>query len=211
MSGISIVFPHLLNPENDRCLELNLRMIKENTTCPYEIFYLADTGNRNNVYKGLDFLMRNAKYENILWHSSDVVLAPKWNEPVMRNINNGDWIGLELIECGQIGVHPNNMHMDFGITAKDFRRVDFENFVASYSAGRHSFRTGFSWYSPSVWKKSFYERMGGFDLSKVFPHPSDEDFKTKCENIGCHFIVANSFAYHFQRAGENIGEKQERQ
>lgn len=207
---ISVVFPHLLNPENDRCLELSLQMLKENTTCPYEVLFLADNGRRDLVYKGLDWLFRNAKYEMILWHSSDIVLAPKWNENVLRNKENADWICLELVECGQIGVHPNNIPLNFGITAKEFHRVDFENWVAQYSAGRHNHRRGFSWYSPSVFKKSWYEKMGGFDLSQPFPHPNDQIFKEKCERAGATFIVANSFAYHFQRAGENIGEKTER-
>lgn len=207
---ISIVFPHLLNPENDRVLQLNLQMIKENTTCPYEVLYLADTGNRHNVYRGLDWLMRIASYDLILWHSSDILLAPGWDKNVLKHKDDGNWIGLELVECGQIGVHPNNIHKDFGITAESFQRVNFENWVAEHSANRPSFRNGFCWYSPSVWKKAWYITMGGFDLEHTFPHPVDSLFKERVEKLGCKFIVANSFAYHFQRAGENLGEKKER-
>lgn len=206
---ISIVFTHLLNPENDRCLDLNLRMIAENTTCEYEVMYIADTGNRDMVYRGLDFLMRNAKYEHILWHSSDVVLAPKWNENVVKSFPYGDWIGLELVECGQIGVAHTNIKMDFGITADTFRRAEFEGWVQEYSKNRYDWRDGFGWYSPSVWKKSFYIDAGGFDLTKPFPHPCDADFRRKVH--GCRFIVANSYAYHFQRGHVHQGLQPERE
>lgn len=110
-----------------------------------------------------------------------------------------------------VEVSDSNIEKEFGLTAKDFRRVDFENWVASYSADKPSFRTGFGWYSPSIWRKSWYIMMGGFDLSKSFPHHVDRDFKERCEETGQRFIVANSYAYHFQRAGENLGEKPERQ
>lgn len=208
--AVSIVFPHALNPENDKVLALNLQMIKENTTCEYEVLYLANMQRPDLVYPAWNFLIRNAKYSHILWHNTDIVLAPRWNENVLKHQDNGDWIGLELVECGQIGVHPNNIHQDFGITADTFRREDFENWVKTYSEHRLGFRKGFGWYSPSVFKKSWYVSMGGFNTEKPFPHPNDMEFKEKAEKLGQRFIVVNSFAYHFQRAGENLGEKLER-
>jgi hypothetical protein len=210
MSGISIVFPHLLNPENDRVLDLNLRMIRENTTCPYEVLFVASTPRSDLVYTGLDWLMRNAAYDLILWHSTDVLLAPAWNENVILSAADGDWIGLELVECGQIGVSPTNIAQDFGITAATFRREEFEVWCADQSKDRPKFRPGFSWFSPSVWRKQWYIDNGGFDCSKPFPNPNDEAFRHRVNLKQCRFIVAKSFAYHFQRARENTGERPER-
>lgn len=207
---ISIVFPHAINSGNDAVLNLKLKMLQDNTRCQYEILYLANMKRPDLVYKGWDWLIRNAKFDLILWDNSDIVYAPEWDVNVLRNKDNANWIGLELVECGQIGVHTNNIHMDFGITAETFRRAEFESWVAAYSANRHNHRPGFSWYSPSVWKKDWYISMGGFDLSHQFPHPVDSMFREKAEKLGQRFIVANSFAYHFQRAGENLGEKPER-
>ena len=206
---ISIIFPHHTTPENENVLRLKLQMLRENTTCDYEVLYLANYGRRDLVYKGWDFLMRNAKYDLVLWDNTDIVYSRSWNENVLINQHEGDWIGLELVECGQIGVHPNNIHKDFGITAETFRRDEFESWAAEFTRNRPSYRKGFCWYSPSVWKKEWYINTGGFDLTKTFPHPADSEFKERVSR-GCRFIVANSIAYHFQRAGENLGEKPER-
>lgn len=207
---ISVCLPHAMNEENDKVLQLNLNMLRENTTCPYEVLILSNMGRADLVYKGWDFLMRNAKYDLLLWQNSDILMSPRWNENVLKYQDNGDWIGLELVECGMIGVSPTNIHQDFGITADTFRREDFEDWVKTYSENRLGFRKGFGWYSPSVFKKSWYVSMGGFNTEKSFPHPNDMEFKEKAEKLGQRFIVVNSFAYHFQRAGENMGEKPER-
>lgn len=206
---ISIIFPHAINKENNKVFELNLKMLKENTTCDYEVLSLWN--NRPDlVYEFWDWGIRHAKYDFILWHNTDIVMGPGWNENVIKSKDKGDWIGIELVECGQIGVHPNNIHKDFGITADTFRRKEFEDWVFNRKWGKPTYREGFCWYSPSVWRKDWYIKMGGFHWEKPFPHPNDTEFKEICELSGCRFIVANEYAYHFQRAGENLGEKNER-
>jgi len=207
---ISIVFPHAINKENNKVLDLKLRMFEENTTCPYEILYLANQKRTDLVYKGWNFLIENAKYDLVLWDNTDIVYSKGWNENVIKSQSKGDWIGLELVECGQIGVHPNNIKKDFGITADTFRREEFEAWSAEYTKDRPTFRDGFCWYSPSVFKKDWFISMGGFNTEIPFPHPNDSLFKEKAEKYGQKFIVANSIAYHFQRAGENQGIKPER-
>lgn len=207
---ISIVFPHHDCPENNKVLDLKLKMLQENTTCEYEVLYLVNKGNKAIVYPSWDFLIRNAKYDLVLWDNSDLVYANRWNENVLKYQNEANWICLELVECGQIGVHPNNIHKDFGITADTFRRDEFEQWVKDYSKERLGFRRDFTWYSPSVWKKSWYISIGGFDLSKEFPHPVDMEFREKAEKLGQRFITVNSFAYHFQRGHIHQGLQNER-
>jgi len=208
---ISIVFPHALNEENNRVLDLKLKMLKDNATYPYEILMLSNMGRLDLVYESWDWMMRRAKHELILWDNTDIVYAPGFMDNIVKHKDDADWIGLELVECGAIGVHPNNIPKDFGRTADTFKRAYFEKWAKGYAEGRPSARPGFCWYSPSVWKKSWYIQMGGFDFSKSFPHPNDSEFREKCEKAGASFIVVNSFAYHFQRAGENQGIKAERE
>jgi hypothetical protein len=207
---ISIVFPHALNKENNAVLDLKLEMLEANSTYPYEILMLANQGRQDLVYAGWDWLMRKAKYELILWDNSDIVYGPKFMDNIIKHKDDADWIGLELVECGAIPVADTNMCINFGDTAKNFNRAEFESWVLKYSESRPSIRDGFCWYSPSVWKKTWYIEMGGFDLDIPFPHTNDVSFRNKCIEKGSKFAVANSFAYHFQRAGENMGHKNER-
>lgn len=207
---ISIVFPHAINPENDAVLSLKLDTIRDNATFPYEILMLSNTGRPDLVYEAWDWMMRRAKYELILWDNSDIVYAPRFMDNVVKHKDDADWIGLELVECGAMPVAATNQQVDFGRTARDFDREGFEKWSVERMASRPSLRPGFCWYSPSVWKKEWYVSMGGFGLDIPFPHPNDAEFRAKCERSGAVFAVANSFAYHFQRAQENRGEVQER-
>jgi hypothetical protein len=207
---ISIIFPHALNKENNKIVDLKLEMIKEHATYPYEILMLCNTGRPDLVYEGWDWMMRRSKYDLLLWDNSDIVYGPNFMDNIIKHKDDADWIGLELVECGAIDVHPNNIYMDFGRTSSTFRRNDFENWVKEYSKDRPSIRNGFCWYSPSVWKKEWYISIGGFNTTLSFPYHNDLDFKNKCIEQKCSFAVVNSFAYHFQRAHENLNYKSER-
>lgn len=200
---ISIVIPHVMNEENDKLLALNLQMLKENTTCEYEVLIFSDNSRRKDlVYRSLDWMFRQAKYDLVLWGSSDVVLSYGWNNNVLKYANLADWICLQLVECGEIPVHSNNIEKDFGRTAETFNRDAFEAWCKSYSYGHSAYRDGFCWYSPSVFRKDWYINSGGFDLSKYFPHHTDKDFIERVEK-DTKFITVNSYAYHFQRANKN--------
>jgi hypothetical protein len=122
---------------------------------------------------------------------------------IVKHKDDGDWIGLELIECGKLQVAHTNIQKNFGTTANNFDRLGFETWVEEFSKNRPSKRDGFCWYSPSVWKKDWYIQMGGFDLTNKFPYHNDIEFKEKVEKLKTKFIVVNSFAYHFQRNHEN--------
>jgi hypothetical protein len=202
---ISIIFPHELNHENDEVLKLKLQMLKDNSTYPYEVLILSNNKRPDLVYEGWDWLMRRAKYDLVLWDNSDIVYAPNFMDNIIKHKDEADWLGLELVECGALEVASSNIHKNFGMTADEFNRNEFENWVKDFSQNRPSIRPGFCWYSPSVWKKEWYISMGGFNLSNSFPHPIDYEFRIKCEQAGARFSVVNSFAYHFQRAKENSG------
>jgi len=204
---ISIIFPHAMNKENDKVLNLKLEMLEAHATHPYELLILSNNGRRTDlVYEGWDWMMRRAKHELILWDNSDIVYGPNFMENVIKHKDDADWLGLELVECGNLVVAQSNMEKDFGRTCETFRRKEFEDWVIEFSKNRPSIREGFCWYSPSVWKKSWYIEMGGFDINPPFPHPNDMHFRNRVTGRGCRFAVVNSFAYHFQRAPQNRGE-----
>lgn len=200
---ISIIIPHAMNEENDKVLALNLQMLKENTTCAYEVLIFSDNSRRKDlVYRSLDWMIRQAKYDLVLWGSTDVVLSPDWNNNVLKYSDLAEWICLQLVECGEIAVHSNNIEKDFGRTAETFDRKGFEEWSYSYSLINPPYREAFCWYSPSVFRKDWYINSGGFDLSKDFPHHTDKDFIERVEKQ-TKFITVNSYAYHFQRANKN--------
>jgi hypothetical protein len=202
---ISIIFPHELNKENSEVLKLKLQMLEDNSTYPYELLILSNNKRPDLVYESWDWMMRRAKYDLVLWDNSDIVYAPNFMDNIIKHKDDADWLGLELVECGALDVAATNIKINFGMTADTFQRENFENWTKTFSSNRPSIRDGFCWYSPSVWKKEWYIKMGGFDLSKEFPHPIDSEFRAKCEAAQSKFAVVNSFAYHFQRARENSG------
>jgi len=182
-------------------------MFKLKISYPYELLIFSNNIRRTDlVYSSWDWMMRNAKHDLILWDNSDIVYGPNFMNNIIKHKDDADWIGLELVECGNMEVSKSNIEINFGRNYDTFKRQEFENWVKKTSETRPSIREGFCWYSPSVWKKEWYIKMGGFDIYPHFPYPNDAIFKKKCEENGCKFAVVNSFAYHFQRALQNRGE-----
>lgn len=209
---ISIVFPHAINQENDKLLRLKLERFNETIRVPFEVLYFADNSSRKElVYESWDWMIRRAKYELILWDNSDIIYSRNFMENVIKHKDDADWLGMETVECGQLEVAASNIQLDFGKTADEFDSDAFEDFVYVRSRNQPSIRPGFAWYCPSVFKKSLYVKLGGFNFTTPFPHPNDVDFRRKAMSENCKFAVINSYAYHFQRARENSGCATERQ
>jgi len=209
--GISIIFPHHISEEQNRVLELNLKMIKENTVGEYEVLYLANNGRRDLVYEGWNMLAKVAKYDRLLWHNTDLLLAPGWDAPIYKS--DADWICLRVVECGAIGVDGAMINADFGRMAATFHRDEFESFVKKEGVDKPDFESGFVWYCPSVLKRDRFLEAGGFNNDPPFPERAhDIDFRLKVEKLGWKFQISNhSWAYHLQRARENTGDKPERE
>lgn len=208
---ISIVFPHAINPQNDALLQLKIKMLEENSTYPYEVLYLANNNRPDLVYKGWDFLIRNAKYDLVLWDNTDIVYAPNWMDNIIKHKDDAEWICIQLIECGAIGVHSNNIYMPFGLTADKFMREEFEYYANWHEKQNKSIlRESFCWYSPSVFHKDKYIELGGFNIEQPFPTQNDVEFRERAEKAGWRFITVNSYAYHFQRGHIHQGLEEER-
>mgnify|MGYP001566252868 CR=1 FL=1 len=209
MSGISLIFPHADNPWNNECLALKRRMLVENTRGPYQLLYVSGS-TKEDVYPTWNWLAARAKYDIILWDNSDLVYAPGWDEPIQRHINEADWLCLRSVECGVIGVASSNIDRNFGRTPASFDRPAFEAFCVEDAEARTEIEPGlFGWYSPSAFRRQWFLDQGGFDcdLYPPFPFPVDIKFREKVTARGCRFAIVGSYAYHFQLARENAGER----
>lgn len=210
-NGISIVFPHAINSGNDSVLELNKSMLEKNTKGEYELLYLANMKRTDLVYEGWNILFNIAKYENVLWSNSDLIAGYGWDVPVLHLMEKYDWLSLRVVECGAIGVADTMVCKDFGRTPEAFDSNGFENFIKEESSKYPESQDGWVWYCPSIIKKSKFLALGGFNNYPPFPNPNDIDFKKRAQQAGWRFGISNhSWFYHFQRAGENLGEKPER-
>lgn len=205
MTGISIVFPHKEGVENNRLLQLNKRLYKRTTRHPYEIINVVG-GGPHIVYPSFNFLVKQAKYDIVVMANSDITFAQGWDEMLVKHIDEGDWFSFRLVECGAIG--SDQIVEDFGRTAKSFDFNAFQTFVNEQR--NEEIENGFVWYVPCAWKKEYFLSMGGFDEYPPFPEANDIKFREKCAAHGARFKILDSWAYHFQRAGENSGEKPER-
>ena len=204
--GISIVIPHAINDENDKVLSLNKKITKENTNGNYEILYIGNIGRPDLVYKGWNMLIDIAKYDLILWSNTDLLLAPNWDKNIYKISETYDWISLRVVECGAIPSASTMVSKDFGWKAENFDRQGFENFVANDIANRPMSEDGWIWFCPSVLKKDKFKELGGFEEYPIFPFDQDRVFKKKAELNNWKFGISNhSYAYHFQRAKENLG------
>jgi hypothetical protein len=206
---ISLIFPHVSNPENDAALDLKLRMLRDNTRCEYQALYLTSTClNPDDVYPAWNWLASRAKYPILLWDNSDIVYATDWDVAIRKYIDDYDWLCLRLVECGAIGVATTNIHKPFGKTAAKFDRAGFESFCATDAAGRHPCEPDtFGWYSPSAFRKEWFLGKGGFPTEESFPYQNDEVFRDRVTAEGCRFCRIGSYAYHFQRQGENLKQR----
>lgn len=182
-------------------------MLRENTRNDYELITVVG-GDRHIVYPAFNFLIRQARYPIVVMANTDVVFAPGWDDLLVSHIDQGDWFSFRLVECGAIG--SEQIVKDFGQTAETFREQEFYEFAKADGATRPDIEDGFTWYVPCAWKKDYFLSMGGFGEEQPFPYPNDIDFRIKCEGLGGRFKVINSYAYHFQRAEVNRGEKPER-
>ena len=205
-NGISIVMPHAINEENDRVLSLNQKMLRENTRGEYEILYIGNMKRPDLVYKGWNALFDMAKYELVLWSNTDLLLAPNWDVPIHNLAEIYDWISLRVVECGAIPSFDTMISKNFGWTANTFDRNGFESFVKTDTETRNQHEPGWVWFCPSILKKSKFNQIGKFGEYPPFPHPQDINLKERAEANGWKFGISNhSYAYHLQRAKENLG------
>lgn len=196
MENYTIIIPHKHTEMNDLSLELNLKMLEENSENKnYEII-IADE--KEDPYKLWNIYAEKAKYDNLVFSNSDVLMAKNWDRHLIGQLCDNSIVTGYLVECGVIGVAWQNIPRNFGTSPFDFNREQFENFCEEEGANLPDSREERGWYMPCSIKKSLFFKMGAFNTEIPFPNPNDIIFWEKCLTEGVVLKRANSFAYHFQ-------------
>ena len=194
MTGITILIPHKSTPLNDKCLEINKTMLKENTANKeYELIIMYAP---KDPYALWNEYVPMAKYDHIVFSNSDVLMAKNWDVNFQKHVDDNSIVTGYLAECGVIGVASQNIPKNFGKSPLSFNRIAFENWAASYNASEVKEERG--WYMPCIMTRQFFLRMGSFPTEKPFPNPNDIIFWERCLKNGAKLKRVKSFAYHLQ-------------
>lgn len=192
---VSVLIPHLREPENDRALQICLQTLVENTSVDYELIIEA-VASRRDIYPVCNSMAQRAKADYIVFHNSDVFMAPGWAEPMLFEANPDTIVAGVIVECGAIGVATANVWLDFGMTPDSFDRPGFERWVREIG----HVPAGDGWYFPSLHPRQAFLDMGGFDSSRggFMVQPSDEDYWNAWRAAGKRVVRVPSFCYHLQ-------------
>ena len=193
----TIIIPHKHGKMNDQCLELNLIMLKENTTIQYDV--IIDDGPEDPY---LIWNKQTAKIDSdvVIFTNTDVLFAPEWDIMVKYAVPNSIVTGY-LVECNAIGVHRTNIPMNFGQKPETFRRKDFEEFAKKHAQLVPEIKEERGWYMPCALDRKWFVSTGGFDMSRgsFSVEPLDIYFWEEClKNPDFKLFRAKSYAYHFQ-------------
>lgn len=192
--AFTILLPHLREPNNDAALKICLDCIVSNTSVNYELI-IESVAERRDIYRVLNKMAERASTKWIVFHNSDVFVAPGWAEPLLAAADETKIITGVIVECGAIGVNVLNHHRNFGMTPETFRRGEFERWVKETP----EIPDGDGWYFPSLHNRHSFLDMGGFDTHLgTFPDPLDIDYWNRWREAGYGVRRVPSFCYHLQ-------------
>src|SRR5678815_3577212 len=153
---ISILIPHLREPQNDKALRIALDCILDNTDIDYELMVEA-VATRRDIYPVLNSMAHRARAEYIVFSNSDVFLAPGWASAFYDARDENAIVTGVIVECGVIGVSHLNHHKNFGVMPEQFNRAGFEAWIATdearelYQGQAEHYPRG--WYFPCIINK----------------------------------------------------------
>jgi hypothetical protein len=196
MENYTIIIPHKHTELNDISLELNIKMLHENSV--NKDFELIIADEEMDPYRLWNIYSEKAKHENLVFSNSDVLMAKDWDLHLIGELCDNSIVTGYLVECGVIGVATQNILANFGNGPKDFNREGFENFCEEHGKNVPNVKDERGWYMPCSIKKSLFMKQGMFDISLPFPNPNDIIFWEKCITAGVQLKRAKSHAYHFQ-------------
>lgn len=196
---VSILLPHLREPENNQALKIALDCIVSHTSMDYELVMEA-VETRRDIYTVINRMAARAHGEWIVPHNSDVFVGPGWLEPMYALRDANAIVSPVMVECGAIGVAPVNLPKDFGKSPQSFRRDAFEDWVRAGGEMPGIPGDVRRWYFPSLLSRQAFLDMGGFDTTRgQFPYdPLDIWFWDQWEASGKTFRAAQSWVYHLQ-------------
>jgi len=123
---ISIIFPHLHTPINDKCLDLAIKAYKKNTHHTYEIIILDEKG---DPYALWNEHIDKCKSDITIFSNTDCIPAKNWDIPYVENYHPNKILTQVLVEPGAMGVAHENVHRNFGRCPLCFKSGQFEAFA----------------------------------------------------------------------------------
>ena len=194
MPELSILIPHKPGPSNDKALLLATDSIDRFTDKSYEL--LIDDTVPGDPYAIWNVMADEAKGKTLIFTNSDVVFAPGWDVMATHCKPNAIVTGY-ILEPGNIGVAPINIHRDCGKHPDNFSEADFHSFIKKHKAP--DVMEGKGWYMPCAMDTEWFRSTKRFPTERSFPNPNDILFWIYCEEeLGTQFIRARSYSYHFQ-------------
>lgn len=197
---VSILLPHLREPENDKALQIAVDTLIAHTDLDYELI-IEGVSERRDIYPVINAMAGRAISDWIVFWNSDVFAAPNWIQPLYEARAVDRIVSPVMVECGAIGVSERNIHKDFGMTPDTYRRTDFEQWVKDGAEWSINWIEGDrAWYFPSLLSRERFLDLGGFDSSfGQFPFdPVDIHFWNTWEAHQGVFKRARSWVYHLQ-------------
>jgi GT2 family glycosyltransferase len=190
--ALSILIPHLSQPENDKALKICLECLVDNTDINYEIVIDTTVG---DVYTILNDMAKRASSDWITFLNSDVFVAPGWASQLIAAANPTKIITGVIVEPGAIGVSTMNHCRDFGMTPDTFQREAFERWCVN----SFEIPDGEGWYFPSLHNRQAFLDFGGFNTTLgAFPDQLDVDYWNRWRSAGYTVERVKSFCYHLQ-------------
>ena len=205
---VSVLIAHLRETENDKALKMCLECLVDNTSVDYEIIVSAVEA-RRDLYTVCNEMATRAQADYIVFHNSDVFMAPGWAEPMLAAARPDRIVAGVIVECGAIGVAIDNIHKNFGMRPDTFRRAEFERWVRE--VGHVHVPPTEGWYFPSLHPRETFLEMGGFDLTKgAFPtDPLDIIYWDTWRKSGRKVKRVASFCYHLQHYSDKSEQEKE--
>lgn len=204
----TVILPHKRNPGNDAALSICMDMLKANTASDdFEILISAAVD--RPLFPAIDRLFRQAETEYLVFWNSDMFPEPNWDDAMLMQSGYDTIVNPVLVEPGAIGIHPDNVLMDFGRKPETFRRAEFEEWARTAPMPG-----GEGFFAPYMIHRQRYLDLGGFDLSGDLSGfvPRDIDLYNTHKRNGGKVVRARAFVYHLQRYSEiSEQEKENRQ
>lgn len=190
----TVLLPHKLNDGNNAALAVCIDCLTRNTRAEFAVSISA--AYNQPLYATVNRMVEEAPTDCCFYLNSDMFVAPDWDTPMLAAYAKHTFVTNVVVEPGAIGVHPQNLHRDFGRKPQTFRRAEFEAWSKSAPLPG-----GEGWYAPIMFARSAWIEIGGFDTSLgEFPNNPALDMVLfeKWKAWGRRVVRARSFVYHLQ-------------
>lgn len=207
-AAFTIILPHLRNPGNDAALMICLDMLIANTEHDFDLRLLAVRG--GSLFETVNRMVEEADTDCCVYWSSDMFPAARWDTPMLALWDADTIVTNVLVEPGAIGMHPDNVHKDFGRKPDTFRRAEFE----AWAANDAPVPNNFGWYAPFMISRASFLAFGAFqtDLAPDVDGFTGADmlFFEQWQTAGKRIQRARSYTYHLQRYSQEHEQRHEK-